>query len=234
MLLTLAAWLELVERWVAPSSRLATPPASPKKPNPRASTAERDYRSRADDMDEALIKEVRKRAANASRATDDADVTPVRVFPVASADDIAEAQRALGFELPTLLKELYLQVGNGGYGPGYGLVGIAGGATDDMGKSLVALYAGFAASDPDDVHWRWPQRLLPVAHLGCAMYACIDCSTVEGRVVWFEPNPHSDGERWDDSFIALAPSMSQWLQSWLAGENLLEGAWKAKFGETPG
>ena len=182
-------------------------------------------------MDELLIEAVRIRAADASRATDGADAVSATVFPVALPDQIAEAQAALGFELPALLRELYLRVGNGGYGPGYGLVGIAGGASDDTGKSLVDLYAGFAASDPDDDHWRWPSRLLPVAHLGCAMYACIDCSTAEGRVVWFEPNPHSSREPWDDSFIPLAPSMSDWLRSWLADEDLFESAWKTKFGE---
>jgi hypothetical protein len=158
----------------------------------------------------------------------------VRAFPVANHEEIAAAEAALGFQLPALLKELYLRVGNGGYGPGYGLVGITGGATDDRGKNLLDLYKEFAISDPKDVHWRWPSRLLRVAHLGCAMYACIDGSTPDGSMVWFEPNPHADGEPWDDSFIPLAPSMAYWLQNWLDGNDLLEGAWKAKFGEDPG
>jgi hypothetical protein len=181
--------------------------------------------------DELLIEAVRKRAADPARRTDGADAIPATVFPVTRPDTIAAAEQALGFELPGLLRELYLRVGNGGYGPGYGLVGIAGGAKDSSGSQLVELYAGLARSDPDDIHWRWPTRLLPVANLGCGMYACIDCSTTEGRVVWFEPNPHSDGEPWDDSFILLSPSMSDWLRSWLNGKDLFEGAWKAAFGE---
>jgi hypothetical protein len=185
-------------------------------------------------MDELLIGAVKQRAEDPSRATDSADAVPASIFPPADLELIADAERELGFSLPVILKELYLQVGNGGFGPGYGLLGLAGGAKDDTGKSLVDLYASFAAPDPDDPHWRWPSRLLPVAHLGCAMYVCVDCSTSNNRVVWFEPNPHSEGEPWDDSFIPLAPSLTAWLRSWLADEDLIEAAWKAKFGDENG
>lgn len=182
-------------------------------------------------MDKLLIEAIKSRASDPLRATEGADVVPAKAFPPASPAQLADAERALGFALPNSMRELYLRVGNGGYGPGYGLIGVADGAADDNGKRLVELYASFAAADPDDPHWRWPPRLLPVAHLGCAMYVCIDCSTPEERVVWFEPNPHADGEPWDDSFIPLAPSMTTWLESWLAGRDLLENAWQAKSGK---
>src|SRR5688572_31077555 len=115
-------------------------------------------------MDKGLIEAVRRRATDPARATDDGDDVTAKLFPVALASQVAEAERALGFELPEVLKALYLQVGNGGYGPGYGLVGVAGGATDDTGKNVVELYQAYATPDPGDPHWRWPARLLPVAH----------------------------------------------------------------------
>jgi hypothetical protein len=182
-------------------------------------------------MDEGLIEAVRSRAADPSSATDGADAIPATVFPVALPSQLEDAERALGFALPEVLRELYLRVGNGGYGPGYGLIGVPGGATDDTGKNVVDLYSAYAALDPSDPHWRWPARLLPVAHLGCAMYACVDCTRPEAPVVWFEPNPHEDGEPWDESFIPLAPSASDWLRAWLEGRDLMEGAWKAQSGE---
>jgi hypothetical protein len=160
-------------------------------------------------------------------ATDDTNAVPPKVYPVTTPREISQAEAKLGFELPALLRDLYLQIGNGGFGPGYGLVGLPGGAHDDTGKNLIELYSGFHSLDPDDPFWRWPDRLLPVAHLGCGMYACIDCTSPEAAVVWFEPNPHSDGEPWDDSFIPLAPSMAHWLERWLAGEDLCETAFKA-------
>ena len=94
-------------------------------------------------MEESLINALRERAANKSLATDMTNVIPATVFPVARPDQIARAEHDLGFPLPPLLKELYLRVGNGGYGPGYGLIGTTGGAKDDLGKNLESLYADF-------------------------------------------------------------------------------------------
>ena len=41
--------------------------------------------------------------------------------PPVSESDLVRAEALLGFGLPPLLRQLYLHVGNGGYGPGYGL-----------------------------------------------------------------------------------------------------------------
>jgi hypothetical protein len=35
---------------------------------------------------------------------------------------VAEAESSLGFPLPSLLRDAYTMVGNGGFGPGYGLM----------------------------------------------------------------------------------------------------------------
>jgi len=65
------------------------------------------------------------------------------------------------------------------------------------------------------------------------MFACVDCSTDHASLVWFEPNPHEDGEPWDDAFIPLNISLEAWLRHWLdgSGDDLLEKAWNTKFGE---
>jgi hypothetical protein len=51
---------------------------------------------------------------------------------------IDESERILGFEVPLLLKLLCLQIGNGGFGPGYGLLDLLTGANDDLGDNAVA------------------------------------------------------------------------------------------------
>jgi hypothetical protein len=50
---------------------------------------------------------------------------------VATPQAIALAEVALRYSLPTLLRRLYLEVGNGGFGPGYGVLGLQGGHLDD-------------------------------------------------------------------------------------------------------
>jgi hypothetical protein len=43
------------------------------------------------------------------------------INPPVIPDDLIFAEKMLGFVLPSFLKRVYLEVGNGGFGPGYGL-----------------------------------------------------------------------------------------------------------------
>jgi hypothetical protein len=63
------------------------------------------------------------------------------------------------------------------------------------------------------------------------MFACADCSRPEGRMIWFEPNPHDFGTPWNDAFIPLAPSMEVWLRNWLDGIDMFEAPGIASEGE---
>jgi hypothetical protein len=51
--------------------------------------------------------------------------------PPASLASILEVELLVGSPLPDLLKSLYA-LANGGFGPGYGLLGLRGGYADDM------------------------------------------------------------------------------------------------------
>lgn len=51
-----------------------------------------------------------------------------RASPPASPAAVARAEAALGFALPTTLRAIYLDVANGGFGPGYGVMGVEGGS----------------------------------------------------------------------------------------------------------
>jgi hypothetical protein len=171
-----------------------------------------------------MIDRIKKRIENPDEATEGATLVEPTIFPVASEATIQAAEAELGLRLPTLLRELYKQVGNGGFGPGYGLMGVAGGATDDLGNNIVDLYHWYRRDNPNDAHWRWPASLVPICHLGCAMYACVDCSEDAERMIWFEPNLKEEGEPWDSSFIPLADSMESWLDGWLQGKDMLNAA----------
>jgi hypothetical protein len=53
------------------------------------------------------------------------------LFPPATGDQVRATEEALGFALPTALRAVYLGLANGGFGPGYGLVGASCGAPSD-------------------------------------------------------------------------------------------------------
>ena len=135
---------------------------------------------------------------------------------------VDEAEAALGFNLTPMLRRIFMEVANGGFGPSYGLLGLRGGMKNERGRDAVGLYEVFRQPDPSDPHWSWPAGLLPVGHLGCGMYMCVDCTKPEGPVIWFEPNPHVRGKPWTDSFFPLAESTERWLFAWIDGEDLFE------------
>jgi len=169
---------------------------------------------------DALLSRLRERISREQYLTDLGDITLTTAYPPVSARDITEAERQLGFPLPSLLRRIYCEIANGGIGPGYGLLGIADGARDDLGHTLVELYQLYHQPDPDDPQWAWPDALVPICHWGCAIYSCIDCRSADAPVLIFDPNGHVDGSGWADALLPHSTSLVEWMSLWLDGINL--------------
>src|SRR5437868_4644956 len=93
-----------------------------------------------------------------------------KVPPPASSADIAEAEGRIGFTLPHLLRELYGNIADGGFGPSHGFLPLLTPDSEGMGcESVVHLYTLFRGDDPGSPCWFWPERLLPVLDWGCAI-----------------------------------------------------------------
>jgi hypothetical protein len=135
-------------------------------------------------------------------------------------------EKELGFALPPILKRLYLEIGNGGFGPGYGLMGLTGGATDDLGDTALNSYRTRRSDDPEEP-WEWPAGLLPICNWGCAIYSCIDCSKPTFPMVIFDPNVHDGSTNWTDAFFDECESFERWIELWASGVNL----WDRMYGE---
>ncbi len=172
----------------------------------------------------SLIEELQRRQRDVERATEGAHLVRTKAYPPATERALQAAEQSLGFPLPPLLCQIYREVGNGGLGPGYGLIGVAGGAADN-GQTIADLYHGYRTPDPDDPAWQWPAQLVPLADLGCAMYACIDCSVAEGPITWFEPNPREAGEPLHLFLIPVAATLEDWLWAWLREEDWMGQAY---------
>jgi hypothetical protein len=70
-----------------------------------------------------LVDALRLRLRDPHRRTD-GDVHPVALLPVADPQDLDMAEAAIGHVLPPALRLVLEQVANGGFGPGYGLLGV--------------------------------------------------------------------------------------------------------------
>jgi hypothetical protein len=125
---------------------------------------------------------------------------------------IEEFQRKVGFALPPSLRAAYLDRGNGGWGPPYGVMGLIGGHLTDLGDDVLSLYQTWCGQDPDDPAWHWPRDLLPICHIGCGMHVCVDAAT--GAVIQFDPNGYGPGgPPWDTAFTHVCDSIDAWLAS---------------------
>jgi hypothetical protein len=131
--------------------------------------------------------------------------------------DLVESR--FGFPLPPLLKRLYMEVGNGGFGPGYGLLGLGDGFRDDQGDTALESYELRRETDPSELGWNWPAGLLPICTWGCAIYSCIECSKPTAfPMVIFDPNVHVS--RWDECLFPECESFDEWIAIWVGGGNL--------------
>src|SRR5262245_60485454 len=138
-----------------------------------------------------------------ARAAGLVEPLPALPVPVAQPSTIAAAEAALGYALPPLLRRLYTTLGNGGFGPGYGLLGLDGGHGDG-GKTALTL-----REEWDDL----PPALLPICHWGAAIYSLVDCSTTDGTMWGFDPNPMPYEEE-DKALFRQTMTFAEWLGRW--------------------
>ena len=172
-------------------------------------------------MDESdLIGKIAARAADSMTQTDQMDVVVAQIAPPLGAGDLESSIISLGFTPPALLVSLFRQVGNGGFGPGYGLMGLNNGSPDDQGNTAVSLYTYFSWEDPEDPDWTWPERLLPICNWGCAIYSCLDCREENPTVVIWDPNVWQTGTPPEDAMRRMDMKLSEWLAAWANGEDL--------------
>lgn len=161
-----------------------------------------------------------------------------RFFPLATEEQLRLSEEAMGFPYPPVLRTLYLQVANGGFGPAYGLDGAFGGYSDAKHKeeeheyilqeSIVYPSSSEEITLIDLDQYKqpggnrkkiyidpgtWPKHLIDLCEWGCGYFSLLHAPT--GRVYYF-------GE---DYLFHQADSLEEWLERWLNGENLEHIDW---------
>lgn len=140
----------------------------------------------------------------------------------ATIEDLIQAEEQIGFEMPTFLKRLYLEVGNGGFGPGYGLLPLNEHHTSSNTRAdtLVANYLGMKSFSQKDIdkYWAddevkpalWPERVLIICDWECNIYSCLNCTLPDLIILRMDNNLNFLVE-----WAFEAPSIHQWLEDWL-------------------
>lgn len=127
----------------------------------------------------------------------------------------------IGLKLPPLLKRMYSDVANGGFGPAYGFIGVEGGATDDLRESIVDLYIGSQSQQFRQRFPNWPRGIVRFCYWGCAMYSAVDCLSDDFLVYHFEPNPHESELGFANCLIPHNRTLDDYINTWLSGYDLM-------------
>jgi hypothetical protein len=151
-----------------------------------------------------LVRAILDRVSNSAMRTDYSDRSHHDIGPPATSAVIEAGERAIGCALHPLHRRLLQEVGNGGFGPGNGLIGLPGGSLDAHGKSIVELR---------DILWvdaktPLPLPVVPLCDWGCAIYSCIDCET--GAVLTIS----------EDGLKDTGQEFHAWLEDWVSGVEL--------------
>lgn len=174
--------------------------------------------------EDILIERLKDIIRTSHHATGEPTLHRQRNIPPVTMEELVQAEAQLGFTLPSFLRRIYLEVGNGGFGPGYGLLSlneIPPNAVSDT-TSLVADYQGMRAFSQKDIDEYfaedeekpslWPERVVTLCDWGCNIYSCLDCSSPELPIFRMDSN-----ENFLVEWAIEAPSLYQWLEKWIDG-----------------
>jgi len=135
---------------------------------------------------------------------------------------ISDAEAALGITFPTTLKQLYTEIGNGGFGPGFGFLPLV--PTPDLSEGRFVVECCQEMRVKKD----WATTVLPVVSWGCGILSCLDLATNENPPVYrFEPNMPDEMTTdylggWPYLGAGLIPekmTFEDWLTEWLSGNS---------------
>ena len=133
----------------------------------------------------------------------------------ASREEFVALESSLGRPLPRLFRHLYARIGDGGFGPGYGLLPLA---------NVQHEYLRFRR-----IYSWWPDAVVPVLEWGCGIFSCIDSAGPFAPVLRYDPDMEEEQTRSVLGSAYIAPhllpeaaSFQGWLEAWLCGRPLFE------------
>ncbi|WP_329250458.1 SMI1/KNR4 family protein [Actinoallomurus sp. NBC_01490] len=139
-------------------------------------------------------------------------------YPPVTVPELLAAERQMGRQLPDLLRRLYTEVANGGFGPTYGILGIIRSGQHDE-RDIVAVDEYLARPELND------PLGFPLVQGGCSVWWYVSLTQPGNPVYLF------DGDGWDrpeqdPPTVAVEqtwPSLAEWLGQWADGYDVWSG-----------
>lgn len=158
-------------------------------------------------MTDALINRLRTLAAS-RRSDSHASWWDGGLPPHATKGQVDAEERLLRHPLHPLHRRVLQEVANGGFGPGYGLVGVGPGMVDAHGRTLAGLRASLLSADEA------LSPIVPLLDWGSGTWAF--CDVPSGDVLSVA----------DVGTVRIGMTLEEWLEAWCRGENLAEALYR--------
>lgn len=166
-----------------------------------------------------LLNRAKARASDPLRFLDSAAwVRPMpKIGAMATLTDIDNAEKLLGLPMPGIVRRMYMEIGNGNWGPYYGFYPIPVDDALPTEDDLVGFYLECISEEraKEEPLVKWPLRLVMLVGRGCVDYELCD----------FLKKPHAvyllSGDSWlpnrplVESLKVVADSIEERLEQWL-------------------
>lgn len=165
------------------------------------------------DVEDELMAAIRQRIATPSARIDLISAGVPALLATATIEELDATEAELGFALPALLRRLYSEVENGGFGPGAGLLGVKGGHTDLDGRALAESYLALRAQG-------WPGGVLPLCELGNGARSCVDMRIDGNGILTVDAA----------GITRTSLTLLSWLHAWVSGVDIEAETFEVKRG----
>jgi len=177
-----------------------------------------------------LVSKIREKLAEAPGRPSQSGPPQAALYAPLSSQELVLEESRLGFVLPPLLRLLYTQIGNGGFGPGAGLLSLKQ-MSERIDQTVATLYHQLRASRAKRGA-KWQEGIVPFAQWGDFVFSCLDLSDADRNndppIVRFEPNmPETTTYTYlrGDSFrgAGLIPErnrLSTWFEDWISNREM--------------
>jgi hypothetical protein len=144
------------------------------------------------------------------------------LFPPVTAAEVENAERTLGLRLPELLRRVYTEVANGGFGPdARGFACLTDGNRDSGGvvwPSAVRIHQRNRENGAVPASW------FELTPSGCTMYWYTSLTDADNPVLLYDSDGWDDGQHPEDGVTHVTPSLRRWLWTWAEGGNVWDEA----------
>jgi len=131
--------------------------------------------------------------------------------------NLSKLENKIGLTLPSVIKQLYLELGNGDFGPDYGFFLLQ----EEEGNKKITLtqaYQELHGAKIKDWDWEFSKLLVPFLYWGADIYSLIDCGDPNGAVYVLDENLKNENTTWQSCVWKHCDSILDWLKQWSEGD----------------